>query len=103
MPIYLEVHLSFPSSRVSNTGEDRDLYKRMFGLEESMKLIMVAFKIGEVDSTETAKENIRTLDGAINGKNPSIKIAHTDTHNECLKHEFKENEVIVGILIVERV
>ena len=47
------VDLSSPLSRVSNAGDDRDLHKRMLGLEESMKLIMVALKIGGVEITQT--------------------------------------------------
>lgn len=68
-----------------------------------MKLIMPALKIKELDSTCTAKENIEALAGASNVENPSIEIASAETHKECLQHEFKINEVIVGTQIVDRV
>ena len=45
------VDLSSSSSRVSNAGEDRDLHKRMLGLEESMKLIMDALKVRNMKIT----------------------------------------------------
>lgn len=41
--------------------------------------------------------------GASNVENPWIEIVLAETHNECLQHEFKENEVIVCTRIVERV
>ena len=66
----------------------------MLGLEESMKVIMAAQKIGGVDNTETAKENIGALAQASNVKNLSIEISSTETYNECLQHEFKENECL---------
>lgn len=88
---------------MSNAGEERDLHKRMFGLEETIKLIMAAIKIWGVNNTKSANENIRALVEASNVKNPSMEIAHTETHNECLQHEFKENEVIVDTQIVDRV
>jgi hypothetical protein len=47
-----------------------------------MKLIMAALKIKGMDNMKTVKNNIGTLGGA--------KI-----HNECVQHEFKENEVII--------
>ena len=61
--------LSSLSSRVSNTGEDRDMHKRMLGLEESMNLIMAALKIG-VETIQTVKDNI--------GRVESLGIAKED-------------------------
>ena len=54
--------LDSPSSRVSNVGENRDLHKRMLGLEESIKLIMAALKIGNVGSTQTMSDNIARVE-----------------------------------------
>jgi hypothetical protein len=56
------VNLDSPSSRVSNVGENRDLHKRMLGLEESIKLIMAALKIGNVGSTQTVSDNIARVE-----------------------------------------
>lgn len=79
-----KVDLNSSSSRVSNAGEDRDLYKWMVELEENMKLIMAALKIGGVDSKDTAKDNIGAFGGANNVKNPSIENASAETQKECL-------------------
>lgn len=54
--------LDSPSSRVSNVGENRNLHKRMLGLEESIKLIMAALKIGNVGSTQTMSDNIARVE-----------------------------------------
>ena len=56
------VDLDSPSSRVSNQGENRDLHKRMLGLEESIKLIMATLKIGNVGSTQTVEDNIARVE-----------------------------------------
>ena len=90
-----KVGLSSPSSRVSNAGEDQDLYKRMLGLGENMKLIMAALKIEGVDSRDTTKEDIEAVGGASNVENPSKEIASADIQKECLQLELQENEVIV--------
>ena len=90
-----KVSLSSPSSRVSNGGVDRDLHKRMLGLEENMKLIMATLKIGGMDSTDTAKEDIGVVGEASNVENPSKEIASADIQKECLQPELQENEVIV--------
>ena len=66
-------------------------------------MIMAALKIGGMDSTVTAKEYIGALAGASLVKHPFIEIKSLETHNECLQHKFKKNEVIVGTQIVERV
>ena len=63
---------------------------------------MAALKIGGVDNTDTAKENIGALAGASNVENPSAKIASVESYKENLHHEFKENEVILRIQIVKR-
>jgi hypothetical protein len=42
--------LGSPSSRVSHMGKDRDLLKRMDGLEENMKLIMTILNIRGVEN-----------------------------------------------------
>ena len=90
-----KVDLSSPSSHVSNAGVDRDLHKRILGLEENMKLIMAALKIGGVGSSDTAKEDIGAVGEASNVENPSQKIASADIQKECLQPELQENEVIV--------
>lgn len=74
----------------------------MLGLEENMKLIMTILKIRGMDNTDTTKKNIRALARTSNMENPSIKIASVEIQNECLQHEFKENEVTVGTQIVKR-
>ena len=56
------VDLNSLSSRVSNASEDRDLHKWMLGLEESIKLIMVALKMGGIETTQTMEENIGMVD-----------------------------------------
>jgi hypothetical protein len=56
------VDLSSSSSRVSNVGENRDLHKRMLGLEENFKLIMATLKIGNVESTQTVEDNITRVE-----------------------------------------
>lgn len=90
-----KIDLSSPSSRVSNAGVVRDLHKRMLGLEENMKFIMAALKIGGVDSRDTAKEGIGAVGEASNVENPSTQIASADIEKECLQPELQENEVIV--------
>ena len=72
-----------PSSRVSNADEDRDLHKRMLGLEESLKLIMVALKIGAVETTQTMKDNIERV--------KSLNIAKEDTEGVDHISTAKEN------------
>ena len=41
------------SNHLTNMGQDRDLYTRIKGLENNMKLIMVAFNIIGVENTRT--------------------------------------------------
>ena len=49
------VDRSSPSSRVSNMEQDQDLHTRMARLEESMKLVLVALNIGQVEPTRIAR------------------------------------------------
>lgn len=56
------IDVSSPSSFVSNADENRDLHKRMFGLKESIKLIIAALKIREVESRDITKENIARVE-----------------------------------------
>ena len=77
------VDLSSPSSRVSNADEDCDLHKRMLGLEESLKLIMAALKIGGVETTQTMEDNI--------GRVKSLNIAKEDTGGVDHMSTAKEN------------
>ena len=52
--------------------EDQDLLKRMDGLEESMKLIMIALNIGGADNWRSRNEN------------PVKNNTPTKPHNECM-------------------
>lgn len=50
-----------PSSCVFNMGEDRNLFKWMDELEESMKLIVATLNIGGVDNQVTIKKTLKHL------------------------------------------
>lgn len=82
--------------------EDRNLLKRMDELEESMKLIVATLNIGGVDNQGTIKENFEALGGNNYVENPMKDNALAEPHNKCVQQKLKENKVIVGTVIAER-
>ena len=58
------------SNHLSNMGQDQDLYTRMKGLEESMKLILVNLNIAGVENTGTEKKNIEIHAASSSARNP---------------------------------
>lgn len=95
--------LSVSSIRRSNMDEDLDLLKHMDGLEESMKLIMVTLNIQGVNNQRAKNVNFGALGGSSIAENLVKDNTPAKPHNECLQQELKEDKVIVGTLIVERV
>ena len=78
------VDLSSPSSRISNAGADHDLHKRMLGLEENMKLILSALKIGGLETTESVKNNLRGVKEIETAKEGVGGVEKIDTATEAI-------------------
>ena len=89
---------SSPSSMHSKMVPDRDIHKRMDGLEESLKLILAALKIPQVDGVPPPNVQGEARAASSSAENPDkdniFTEPGTDNGGEKMKNDLKIDDVV---------